>query len=224
MKLEFSFQRHVNDNRLARVRIGIEAAMNSETPLGELLARVRAGDPAAGSELVRRYETTIRVAVRTRLTDPTIRRQFDSMDVCQSVFLSFYVRASTGQFDLSNAEDLVGLLVRMARNKLASRVRYHRRERRDVRRVAAGGGDELAGVPTGFPPERVAAGRELLARVRAELTADERVIADHRAAGRTWDEVAREMGGTAEGRRKQYERAIDRIVFQLGIDEDEPDG
>src|SRR5262245_45818564 len=175
--------------------------MNSETPLSELLARVRGGGPAAVSELVLLYETTIGVAVRARLTDPTLRRQFDSMDVCQSVFLSFYVRASAGQFDLGNPEDLVGLLVRMALNKLASRVRYHRRERRDVRRVLADGADELAGVPTGVPPERVAAGRELLARVRAELTADERAIADHRAAGRTWDEVAREMGGTAEGRR-----------------------
>ena len=107
--------------------------MNPETPLGDLLGRLRAGDPAAAAEVVRRYETAIRVAVRARLTDPALRRQFDSMDVCQSVFLSFYVRASAGQYELDRPEDLVGLLVRMALNKLASQARYHRRERRPGR-------------------------------------------------------------------------------------------
>jgi RNA polymerase sigma-70 factor (ECF subfamily) len=197
--------------------------MNQETPLGELLARVRVGDAAAAAEVVRRYETAVRVAVRTRLTDPALRRQFDSMDICQSVFLSFYLRAAAGQFDLERPEDLVGLLVRMAQNKLASQARYHHREKRDVRRVVADGGERLDALSEGAAPDQVAVGRELLTRVRAELTAEEQAIADHRAAGRTWDEVARELGGTAEARRKQYERAIDRVVAKLGIDEDEPD-
>ena len=53
----------------------------------DLLARVRAGDPAA-TELVRRYEP----AVRANLVDPNLRRHFDSLDICQSVLGSFFVR------------------------------------------------------------------------------------------------------------------------------------
>ena len=195
-----------------------------ESPLADLVARLRAGDAAAAAELVRRYETAIRVAVRSRLTDPALRRQFDSVDVCQSVLASFFVRMSAGQFDLDRPEDLVGLLVRMAQNKLVSRVRYHGRERRDVRREEADGGDRLERLAAGSDPERVAVGRELLAAVRAELTDDERQIADHRAVGRGWPEIADLMGGTPDARRKQFDRALDRVTVRLGIDEDQTDG
>src|SRR5687768_17178851 len=107
--------------------------MNQETPLGDLLVRVRAGEPDAITELVREYEPLDGRAVRARLTDDRLRRVFDSTDICQSVFLSFYIRAVAGQFDFDRPEDLVGLLVRMAQNKLASRTRYHQRDKRDVR-------------------------------------------------------------------------------------------
>jgi len=198
--------------------------MNDETPLGDLLLRVRSGDPDAATELLRRYEPAVRLAVRTRLSDPALRRQFDSVDVSQSVFRSFYVRAATGQFDLNEPGNLVGLLVRMALNKLAGQARYYRRERRDIHRHTADGAEALAVVTGGADPGRVVADRDLLARVRAEMSADERAIADCRATGQTWDEVASALGGTRDGRRKQFERAIDRIVQVLGIDGDPIDG
>src|SRR5262249_56178886 len=91
----------------------------------EFLARVRRGDAPAAEELVRQYETAVRVAVRARLNNPTLRRQFDSVDVCQSVLASFFVRAAAGQYDLEGPAQLVALLVKMARNKLASPVRHH---------------------------------------------------------------------------------------------------
>src|SRR3954454_3246734 len=98
----------------------------------DLLERVRGGDSDAASEIVRKYEAAIRVAVRTRLTDPALRRQFDSMDVCQSVLASFFARAAAGQFDLHEPAHLVGLLVRMAQNKVAYQARRHYSQRRDA--------------------------------------------------------------------------------------------
>ena len=68
--------------------------MSSE--LIQLLTRLRAGDEEAAVELVRRYELAIRVAIRTNLSDPRLRRQFDSLDVCQSVFASFFKNAAAG--------------------------------------------------------------------------------------------------------------------------------
>src|SRR5882672_7102445 len=97
--------------------------MCDESVFADLLKRVRGGDSDAASELVRIYESAIRVAVRTRLSDPELRRQFDSMDVCQSVLASFFLRAAAGQYDLHDPEQLVALLTQMARNKLAMHAR-----------------------------------------------------------------------------------------------------
>ncbi len=56
-----------------------------------------------------------------RLTDPSLYRLLDSMDVCQSVLLSFFVRAAAGQYDLEQPQELLKLLVVMAWNKLVRR-------------------------------------------------------------------------------------------------------
>lgn len=183
----------------------------------DLLARVRAGDPDAAAELVRRYEPAIRVAVRANLVDQNLRRHFDSADVCQSVLGSFFVRAAAGQYDLTEPAQLVALLARMTRNKLAGQARQYRRRKRDARRDA-GGGDALGGVPAAATgPADAAAARELLSAVLDRLDGEEREIAQRRALGQEWATVAAEMGGTAEGRRKQLARALDRLAPDLGL-------
>jgi DNA-directed RNA polymerase specialized sigma24 family protein len=195
--------------------------MSAPPDFGEFLRRIRSGDAQAAQELVRRYESAIRLAVRTRLTDPALKRQFDSADVCQSVLASFFVRAAAGQYDLRDPPQLVALLVRMAQNKLAGRARFHRRQRRDARLVTgrAGAADRVA--DAGPAPDQVAAARDLLAVLRARLTPEERELADRRGAGEGWAEIADALGGTATGRRMQLKRAIDRLAPQLGLAEDE---
>src|SRR5947209_8199835 len=89
----------------------------------ELIVRVRSGDPEAAVELVRCYEPAVRRVVRLQLRDRRLRRVLDSMDVCQSVLASFFIRAAAGQFDLDHPGQLLRLLVIMARNKLATYAR-----------------------------------------------------------------------------------------------------
>jgi RNA polymerase sigma-70 factor (ECF subfamily) len=192
--------------------------MSDPTPFADFLRRIRAGDADAATELVRQYEPVIRCEARLHMTDPRLGRLFDSLDICQSVLASFFVRAAAGQFDLDQPQDLIRLLVRMARNKVVSQTRRQHaraadRERADVSdldRVGAAG-------PT---PSRLAAGRDLLAEVRRRLTAEERQIADLRAQGCPWPEIAAAVGGTPEARRKQLTRALDLIARELGLDED----
>src|SRR5580704_16634372 len=104
--------------------------------LAELLARVRQGDEDAARLLVQRYESAIRVAVRTNLSDPRLRRQFDSLDVCQSVLASFFFHLTSGAYDLSVPAQLSALLAKMAQNKVRMRAREQFRQRRDVRRLS----------------------------------------------------------------------------------------
>jgi RNA polymerase sigma-70 factor (ECF subfamily) len=140
------------------------------------------------------------------------------MDLCQSVLKSFFARAAAGQYDLERPDQLVRLLVGIARNKVAHQARRQRAGNRDLRRdvpLAAGDWD-LAGV--GPSPSRIVSGRELLAEFRRRLSAEERRLADLRAEGRGWDEIAAELGGTAQARRKQLARALDRVAHELGLE------
>ncbi len=192
--------------------------MDEGGDFGEFLGRIRGGDEQAAAELVRRYEAAVRLEVRMRLGDPRLRRVLDSMDVCQSVLASFFVRAAVGEYDLERPEQLVRLLVTIARNKVAYQARRMGAGLRDHRRdvaLDAGGGDVAARGPS---PSRVACGREQLAEVRRRLSDEERRLADLRAEGREWAEVATAMGGTAQARRKQLARALDRVVAEMGLD------
>ena len=172
----------------------------SEPPaFAEFLARIRAGDARAAEELVRRYESAIRLAVRTRLTDPTLKRRFDSVDVCQSVLASFFVRAAAGQYDLDSPGQLVRLLEAMARHKLL----------RQVGRLRAGcrGGGRCPGGDTEVPdpgPDPPGVGR---ARVAA--AAPEHPVRRPGPAARPRVR-ARAAGPTTEHRGR---RAVKRIFF-----------
>jgi RNA polymerase sigma-70 factor (ECF subfamily) len=192
--------------------------MPEDNTFFDFIQRIRAGDEEAAAELVRRYEPLIRREVRLRLEDRRLSRLFDSMDICQSVLGSFFVRAAAGQFDLDQPGQLVRLLATMARNKLVTAVQRQQRQRRDSRRNA--GDEELAAAAGGGPsPSRLVAGKELWERFREGLSEDERQVADLRGQGFGWNEVAERLGGTPEARRKQLARAVERVSRELGLDE-----
>jgi RNA polymerase sigma-70 factor (ECF subfamily) len=185
----------------------------------EFIRRVRAGEEAAAAELVRLYEPEIRLEIRTwlRLRNPRLRRVFDSMDVCQSVLASFFARAALGDFDLDQPTQLIRLLVGMARNKLAEQVKYHQRQRRDVRRVDGAAPEETGAAVARETPSQVISGQELLGEFRRRLSEDERRLADLRAQGLEWTAIAARVGGSAEALRKQLTRAVERVERELGL-------
>jgi RNA polymerase sigma factor (sigma-70 family) len=188
----------------------------------ELMSRVRAGQPAAAAELVRRFEPEIRleVRVRMRVQDGRMRRLLDSIDITQSVFGSFFAGVAVGRYVPENPRQLLGLLVTMTRNKLLTQVRNHRRQRRDVRRqqsMEAACSDPVSG---GASPSEFVAGAELLGEVQSRLSEEERHVAELRGYGKTWAAIAEELGGTADGRRKQVERAFTRVVRELNLDDE----
>jgi RNA polymerase sigma-70 factor (ECF subfamily) len=184
----------------------------------EFVRRIRAGDEQAAAELVRQYEPLIRREVRLQLDDRRLCRVLDSMDVCQSVLASFFVRTAAGQYDLERPEQLVKLLVTMARNKVVSAARQQLRQRRDIRRTTAVEPQQLAHAVAGGPePSEVVAGTELLQRLRQGLSDEERQLAELRGDGLAWSEIADRIGGTAQARRMQLARAVERISKELGL-------
>ena len=184
----------------------------------EFVARIRAGDEQAAAELVRQFEPLIRREIRMHLDDHRLNRVFDSMDVCQSVLASFFVRTAAGEYDLERPEQLVGLLVTMARNKLASAARREYRERRDRRRETEGAGRTWTRSRARAGPADILANKELLDRFRQALSDEERQIVELRGDGLAWADVAAKLGGTAQSRRMQLTRAVERVVRELGIE------
>jgi RNA polymerase sigma factor (sigma-70 family) len=183
--------------------------------LAELLTRVREGDEEAARLLVQRYESAIRIAVRTNLSDPRLRRQFDSLDVCQSVLASFFFHLSSGSYDLSVPAQLSALLTKMAQNKVRMRARDQFRQRRDVRRLSHIDIEnvKIRGCQAG--PDEAVDDEDLLQHALQKMPPEIRVIADRRMAGESWLEIADAIGGTSDGRRKQFERAILPIAQSL---------
>jgi DNA-directed RNA polymerase specialized sigma24 family protein len=140
------------------------------------------------------------------------------MDICQSVLASFFLGALARQYDLHDPRQLVALLTTMAQRKLAARARGHYRQRRDVRRTELLG-DQHRELPSReSDPGRQVADRDLLQQAFALMSPQVREIADLRLAGAPWSDIADRLGGTAEGRRKQYQRAMASIAGRLGLD------
>ena len=190
--------------------------MAEDSEFTEFVRRIRAGDDQATRELVERYGPVIRREVRVRLRDPRLTRRFDHSDVCQSVMASFFVRVAAGQFDLEQPDQLRRLLVAMTRHKLTQQVRRHRAGRRDYRRSEVRDPEHLGRQPAAAPsPSRLVAGRELLDEFRRRLSVEERQLADLRAQGYAWAEIAGRLGGTPGARSKQLARALDRLEQQF---------
>ena len=160
----------------------------------DFFQRVRAGDERAALELVKRYEPALRLEIRLRLGDPSLRRLLEPSDISQSVLRSFFSRAASGQFDLDSPQKLLGLLLTMARNKVALQARRNHTLRRDGRRAVSIDAERM-GLAAGDPsPSRQVIGRETLDELRRRLSPEERQIAELRAQGCAWALVAAEMG------------------------------
>ena len=187
--------------------------------ISELITRIRGGDQEAAADLVREYEPLIRREVRLRLEDRRLRRTLDSMDLCQSVWAGFFLRANAGHYELDEPGQLLRLLVTIARNKVAAAARYQHRQKRDGRRME-GGDDALGLVADSTPtPSQAVGGAELLRNFRNNLTLEERELADLRAEGLAWSDIAERLGGTPQARRVQLARAVERVIRKLGVDE-----
>lgn len=193
--------------------------MAYEQPFHYLIRRVRKGDAAAARELVDRYGPQIRRVARFELRDARLRRLVDSEDVWQSVAAAFFLRAAAGEFDLDSPRDLLRLLSAMARNRARRHAEHEGAAKRDFRRVESLNRDDFDVAARGQTPSSVASHREIRVRFLQRLSIHERLIADFRAEGLAWPEIADRMSESAEVLRKRLQRACERITRELGLEE-----
>jgi DNA-directed RNA polymerase specialized sigma24 family protein len=108
-------------------------ASPDDSPVQDLLARLRTGDERAAAELFGRFAHRLAGLARQKL-GKALRGKEDPDDAVQSALKSFFVRYAAGQYELASWDDLWGLLTRITAHKCGHRFERFHAARRDVRR------------------------------------------------------------------------------------------
>jgi RNA polymerase sigma-70 factor (ECF subfamily) len=125
-------------------------AADAQASDGSLLARFRAGQDDAATELYHRYVERLRRLVSNQFS-PRLAARLDAEDIVQSAFGSFFRVAKAGIYNVPGGEELWKLLLTIALNKMRSQGTFHNAAKRDVRvttpledDAAAAKGDDVA--------------------------------------------------------------------------------
>jgi RNA polymerase sigma-70 factor (ECF subfamily) len=156
----------------------------------ELIAGLRAGDPACVEVLCRRYAPFIRAAVRRQL-HPRLRTRFDSLDFVQDVWASFLaIPAERYTFDTPAA--LRAFLTRMAHHRVIEVFRRRFGTLKDDinREQADSAGSERLPAPTPTPSQWVIANEEW-EQLRGRFPEGQRVILELLRDGHSYEDIAR---------------------------------
>jgi RNA polymerase sigma-70 factor (ECF subfamily) len=95
------------------------------------------GQADASTELYLRYAERL-LALAAAQTAPNLARRIDPEDIVQSVFRTFFRRASLGHYTIPDGEEIWKLLLVIALNKVRAVGAFHRAAKRDVRRTFGG--------------------------------------------------------------------------------------
>jgi RNA polymerase sigma-70 factor (ECF subfamily) len=102
----------------------------------DLLHEFRAGSQAAAARLYERYAHRLRALVHAHIT-AALGSRCDAEDIVQSVFRRFFQRASQGNYEVPESDELWNLFLVIALNRLRAEETYHRAAKRDVRLTAS---------------------------------------------------------------------------------------
>ncbi len=96
-----------------------------------LLRRIRGGEQDAATALYVRYAQRLQALAKAK-TSPALAARIDPEDVVQSVFRTFFRRASEGHYDVPEGDELWKLFLVISLNKIRTLAGFHRAAKRDV--------------------------------------------------------------------------------------------
>ena len=119
-----------------------------------LLRRFQRGQADASTALYLRYVERLQ-ALAAAQSSPALARRVDAEEIVQSVFRTFFRRASLGHYAVPDGEEIWKLLLVIALNKVRATGAFHLAAKRDVRKTAGGEAFERA-VEAGSGPDEIA--------------------------------------------------------------------
>jgi RNA polymerase sigma-70 factor (ECF subfamily) len=186
-----------------------------------LLARAQRKDQVAQAELVRRYESKVRLVARV-LLGTALRPYLDSLDLVQSVHRSLLVGMRENRFAVSSPEQLVALATTMVRRKVARQWRRMRRQQRLESRPADA--SDAPGLLTSLAsheadPARTAQSNDAIRRLWDQLDPADRRLMELRLDGCSTGEIASDLGLSPVALRVRMTRLRQRLQTTGVIDD-----
>jgi RNA polymerase sigma-70 factor (ECF subfamily) len=194
-------------------------AMSRGESFEDLLARLRAGDDDAATEVFNRFARRLIGLAHARL-DQQVKRKADPEDVVQSVYKSFFVRFAEGQFDLKSWDSLWSLLTVLTVRKCGQHIDYFHAARRDVRGevpMSPGPAGDDARTPWEAidrdpTPAEAAVLTELVEQVQRGLEPRHRAIVSLALQGHGPAEVSAQLGCSERTVRRVLERVREWLL------------
>ncbi len=172
-----------------------------------LLRRFREGEQDAATALYVRYARRLQALAKNQ-TGQNLAARFDPEDVVQSVFRTFFRRASEGCYEVPVGEELWQLLLVLALNKIRALAVHHRAQKRDAGRTV--GNDTYSELATEV------SGEDAIAYVTMKMVVDELLsqfpppqdqVIQLRIEGHEVGEIARLT--------KRSKRTVERVLQQF---------
>jgi RNA polymerase sigma-70 factor (ECF subfamily) len=176
-----------------------------------LLRRFRRGSQDAATQLYLRYAQRLRCLVRARCS-PQLARRVEPDDIVQSIFRRFFRRVSRGDYDVPPGEELWGLFLVIALNKLRAEEAFHRADKRDVRlAITVGSPQELLETQAAGDDGAYAVLQLTIDDVLADLPQQSRLMVELRIQGHDVAEIARHTGRS----KRTIERSLQEFRTRL---------
>jgi RNA polymerase sigma-70 factor (ECF subfamily) len=157
-----------------------------------LLRRFRRGSQDAATQLYLRYAQRLRALVKARCSAELARR-VEPDDIVQSVFRRFFHHVSQGDYDVPPGEELWGLFLVIALNKIRAEETFHRADKRDVRLSAGGEAQQhLLQTPAAGDDGAFTVLQLTIDEVLQRLPAPQRMMVELRIQGHEVADIARQ--------------------------------
>ena len=181
-----------------------------------LLARVREGSQDAATTLYDRYAQRLMALAKARCAEDLAAR-VDAEDIVQSVFGSFFRGAAQGMYDAPSGEEIWGLLLVIALNKIRAKGAHHRAAKRDVRKTVS---NDALGDSGLEPPASDEAAQALLRMVIDEVVSKlpegHREVVRLRIDGHEMSEIATKTGRSLRTTERILQEFRARMAAEFG--------
>ena len=171
-----------------------------------LLQRIRDGEQDAATALFLKYGARLRALARSR-TSTKLASRFDADDVIQSVFRTFFRRASQGLYDVPEGDELWQLLLVIALNKIRDLAVFHQAGKRDVSKTKFSPELEDANLRSGADRESIGALEVVLKDFLLSLPPIQAQVATLRMEGFQVDEISKKTN--------RSKRTVERTLNEL---------
>jgi RNA polymerase sigma-70 factor (ECF subfamily) len=179
-----------------------------------LLRHFRRGSQDAATQLYLRYAHRLRALVKARCS-PQLARHVEPEDIVQSVFRRFFHRVSRGDYDVPPGEELWGLFLVIALNKIRSEEAFHRADKRDVRLTAAAESPHWLETQPAGDDGAYAVLQLTLADILDALPPPSRLMVELRIQGHDVADIARQTGRskrTVERNLQEFRGRLRRLL------------